>query len=111
MFANPLNDTYNDIIYFKSLYPDSISNIYNMVSDQCDKLEYDKSIMYDEYPDKERIRLIAANIYNSLAAPSLYDRPVPLSCEPEFCCPLIELIEVLLLNEFIHRRIRRRNFQ
>ena len=112
MFANPLNDAYNDILYFKSLYPESISHIFSMVSDYCDKLEYDKSLMYDEYPDKARIRLIAVNIYNSLSCPELYSRPFEDSPESGVsCCPLLELIEVLLLNEFIHRRIRRRNFR
>ena len=112
MFANPLNDAYNDILYFKSLYPESISHIFSMVSDYCDKLEYDKSLMYDEYPDKARIRLIAVNIYNNLSCPELYSYPSDESAENGVsCCPLIELIEVLILNEFIHRRIRRRNFQ
>lgn len=120
MFANPLNDAYNDILYFKSLYPDSISHIFSMVSDYCDKLEYDKSIMYDEFPDKARIRLMAVNIYNNLSCPELYSHPADdfLSSDTEnndangiSCCPLLELIEVLILNEFIHRRIRRRNFQ
>lgn len=112
MFANPLNDAYNDILYFKSLYPDSISQIFAMVSDYSDKLEYDKSFMYDEYPDKERIRLMAANIYNNLSCPELYSHsPQDASTDGLSCCPLMELIEVLILNEFIHRRIRRRNFQ
>lgn len=112
MFANPLNDAYNDILYFKSLYPESISHISGMVSDYCDKLEYDKSIMFDEYPDKARIRLIAINIYNSLSCPELYSRPQEDSSENgTSCCPLLELIEILILNEFIHRRIRRHNFQ
>lgn len=112
MFTNPLNDAYNDILYFRSLYPESISHIFAMVSDYSDKLEYDKSIMYDEYPDKARIRLMALDIYNSLSCPELYSRPADnTTVSNSACCPLLELIEVFILNEFIYRRIRRRNFQ
>ena len=93
MFTNPCNDIYNDILYFKSLYPDSITPVYSAVSDACDKLEYDKSFMYDEFPDKIRIRRLATDIMKGLG----HSSP--------------ELIELLLLNEFIHRRIRRRSLQ
>lgn len=93
MFTNPYNDIYNDILYFKALYPDGITSIYSAVSDACDRLEYDKSFMYDEFPDKVRIRRLASDIMLERGYSS-----------PDF-------IEVLLLNEFIHRRIRRRTFQ
>ena len=66
MLTNTYTEVYNDILYFKSLYPDSIMNIYRHVSDYCDKLEHNGSLMYDEFPDKERIRLMARQIHNNL---------------------------------------------
>lgn len=93
MFTNPANDIYNDILYFKSLYPDSIQKIYTMVSDYSDKLEYSNSSMYDEYPDKERLLKIVSSI-----------------CGSEGCDAPTDLVTILLINEFIHRRIRRRAY-
>lgn len=107
MFTNTYNDIYNDILYFKTLYPDSIMDIYNQVSDYSDKLEYNGSLMYDEFPDKERIRSIAAHIYNTYSCPS---QDISAASNNR-CCPSPELIEILLINEFIHRRVRRRAFQ
>ncbi len=94
MFTNIYNSVYDDIIYFKSLYPDSIADVYRQISDAADRLEYNNSIMYDEFPDKERIRQIALLIYKN------YSEEHSLA-----------LIEVLLLNEFIHRRVRRHAFE
>lgn len=93
MFTNPANEIYDDILYFKSLYPDSVQDIYRLISDYCDKLEYNNSIMYDEYPDKERMLLIVSSIRSSMEA-----KPSP------------ELVMILLINEFVHRRIRRRAY-
>lgn len=103
MATNNYDEDYNDVLYFKSLYPDSIIGIYTLVSDFADKLEYDGSAMYDQYPDRERIHLIAQNIHNNLNCPNDNQSSNP-------CCHTVELIEILIINEFLHRRIRRRAF-
>lgn len=49
--------------YMISLYPDLCKRIQTYVEKECDELEYDGSVMYDEYPDKEAILAIVAKIY------------------------------------------------
>ena len=81
----------DDAEFLKTLYPVELMDLQLMVEDKCDELEYDGSIMFDEYPDKLRIKRIADKIVEK---DKRYDR---------------NLVEVLIINEMLRRRIRRRN--
>lgn len=76
--------------FLKSLYPMEIMELQLFVEEECDKLEYDGSIMFDQYPDKVRVRNIVQRIINRAEG---IDR---------------SLVEVLLINEMLRRRMRRR---
>lgn len=101
-----------DTDYLKRLYPKTMREIQKYVEDECDKMEYDGSVMFDEYPDKIMLRKIAKNIYemvnylekeNQVEANQFgyryYGRNNWLN----------DIIEVLLLNEIYRRRCRYRN--
>jgi hypothetical protein len=89
--------SYPDIEYLRSLYPLSILPIYQIIADASDKLEYDGSILFDEYPDKELLYKLATDIIAT----------IPEEYHGKY---LTELVSIILINEFIHRRIRRRTF-
>ena len=40
-----------DMDYMKSMYPDIPKKILPYVEEECDRQEYDNSMIYDEYPD------------------------------------------------------------
>lgn len=101
MYTNNNNDDYNDTMYLKSIYPESVLNVHKHIGDFCDKMEHTNSAMYDEFPDKARIRCIAIEICGSIEFKDTS------SSNPIFK----DLVEILLLNEILHRRIRRRAFQ
>lgn len=108
--------------YMKSLYPELSKRIQNLVDEECDKLEYDDSIMYDEYPSKEDIDMIVAKIYIIIEnewddIPNLaqdvegMDNEVN-SQQYQYYVPgrniwLRDNIQVQLLNEMFGRRRRR----
>lgn len=77
--------------FMKSLYPVEIMELQLMVEEKCDQLEYDGSLMFDQYPDKVRVLRVAESIWKQSEE---YDR---------------NLIEVLVINEMLRRRMRRRN--
>lgn len=52
-----------DSMYMKSLYPEGAKRILEVVEDECDKLEYDGSVMFDEYPDRLMVGKICSDIY------------------------------------------------
>lgn len=55
-----------DFEYMKSLYPDMARGILPYVEEECDRLDYHCSMMYDEYPDKLQIRHAANRIYENI---------------------------------------------
>lgn len=55
-----------DFEYMKSLYPAMAKKILPYVEDECDRMEYDCSMMYDEYPDKLQLRMMCGRIYDNV---------------------------------------------
>lgn len=93
-----IKDIYEDVEYFKSLYPRSVYPLYKIISDYSDQLEYERSFMFDEYPDHERLIAAIAQIVEDIN-----QQVTEFPTREEF-------IAMLVLNEFLHRRIRKREF-
>ena len=55
---------WRDYEYLKSLYPDMAKRILPFVEEECDRMEADSSMIYDEYPDKLQLRLMCGRICN-----------------------------------------------
>ena len=51
-----------DFEYMKSLYPAQVKRLIPYVEEECDRLEYKCSMMYDEYPDKLQLMLMQKRI-------------------------------------------------
>lgn len=81
------------------LYPVEVQEIQMEIQECCDKMEYDGSLMYDEFPDKVCVEQKAKRI-----------------CENANCKYREEisnrwmqaLVQVMLCNEMAYRRERRR---
>lgn len=104
-----------DFEYMKQLYPRSSHRIQELIEDTCDRLEYEGSMMFDEYPDRLQIALLANKIYSQLA-PSATTEPLtaqhsgppnrPHPSDPDW---LRHMIEIMLCNEMCQRRRRYRS--
>ena len=53
-----------DYDYMKSIYPDAAKRVLPYIEEECDRMEYDGSMMYDEYPDRLQLRLMCRRIYD-----------------------------------------------
>lgn len=53
-----------DMQKLKDLYPKEVKSIQALVEEECDKMEYEGSLMFDEYPDKLMLRQIVNRIYD-----------------------------------------------
>lgn len=51
-----------DIEYMKSLYPDVAKRILPYIEEECDRMEYQNSMMYDEYPDRLQLRMMCSRV-------------------------------------------------
>lgn len=92
-----------DMERMKELYPKRMKKLLAYVEEECDKMEYEGSMMYDEYPDKVLLYRTAAGIY---------DQAVPMQ-ETERRGrgrdrDMMDVIQVLLYDEMYRRRGRRR---
>ena len=55
-----------DVEYMKSMYPMSAKKILPYVEEECDRMEYEGSMIYDEYPDRLLLYLMAGRIYDRM---------------------------------------------
>lgn len=53
-----------DTEYMRSIYPKVAQMLLPYVEEECDRLEYDGSLIYDAYPDKLMLRLMCTRIYD-----------------------------------------------
>ncbi len=92
--------TRRDYDYMKSLYPETAQRVLPFVEEECDRLEYDGSMMYDEYPDRLQLRLMCRRIYGRVK--DTEENPGKW---------LQELVEVLAYQELCRRRCDHREFR
>ena len=110
-----------DMERMKELYPRDVKRILEMVEEECDKMEYEGSLMFDEYPDRMMLEQIADRIAeraraaeaNNMEASQRRDDLPPF--RPPVGMPpgqprddLRNLIGVLLNHEMYRRRCRHR---
>lgn len=108
-----------DMERMKELYPKDVGQILEFVEDECDKMEYEGSLMFDEYPDRLMIEMIVDRIYqqvqqngSDIETEQYRDerrhghRPPPPP--PQRGDHLRDLIGVILNNEMYRRRCRHR---
>ncbi len=97
-----------DMERMKELYPREVKSILEMVEDECDKMEYEGSLMFDEYPDRFMLEQIIDRITERAKEPEAemetaqYRQPMGRRDD------LRNLIGVLLNHEMYRRRCRHR---
>lgn len=127
-----------DMERMKELYPRSVKSILEVVEEECDKMEYEGSLMFDEYPDRRMLERLVDKIYQKVnqdgdvremqveveeyqrrppfgstgpGGPPPFGPPPGPGGPPPFRPPrndMRDLIGVLLNNEMYRRRCRHR---
>ena len=89
-----------DYDYMKSIYPDTAKRVLPYMEEECDRMEYDGRMMYDEYPDRLQLRLMCRRIYDK--AKKEEENPG---------ARLMDLIEVMTYQELCRRRVEHREIR
>lgn len=92
-----------DLEYFQKLYPMMIQKYRERVSSMLDKMDYEGSMIYDEYPDKIGIERLAKAMYDMLRQEEEKEGKEDIDSELTQM-----LIYVLLSNEIYRRRHKNR---
>ena len=108
-----------DLEYMKSLYPALAKRILPYIEEECDRMEYDGSMMFDEYPDKFMMEHLCRKIEQEVLKEEEGNTSVLIieeTCQGgQGSCGnrreeegLRDLIGVILFNEMFRRRSRHR---
>lgn len=108
-----------DVEYMKSMYPMSAKKILPYVEEECDRMEYEGSMIYDEYPDRLLLHLMAGRIYDRMKEGE--KKEIAMEIEKEQVETqelkrkkkdreetLMDLVQILLYQEIVQRRCRHR---
>lgn len=113
-----------DMEYLISMYPDAAKEIQVLIEEECDKMEYEGSLMFDDRPDKVMLMKICENIHDKVKDSVEEDffeeedindgelftmqyRPPRRGQRRKV--GIEDIIEILLFNEMYRRRCRHRN--
>ena len=91
---------------FKELYPSLARQIQPLVEEECDRMEYDGSFMFDEYPDQFQIRRVCRRIYEKMDKTKYQDELMMQDNSGRNW--MEDLVTIMFLNEMYQRRCRRR---
>lgn len=108
-----------DVEYMKSMYPMSAKKILPYVEEECDRMEYEGSMIYDEYPDRLLLYLMAGRIYDRMKEGE--KKEIAMEIEKKQVETqelkrkkkdreetLMDLVQILLYQEIVQRRCRHR---
>ena len=106
MFYQEEDKAQRDLEYLQQMYPAEAKRIQKRIAALLDKMDYDGSMIYDEYPDRMRLYSLAQDILNQIKREDgVEDTKNEESDKWE---RLGELIQILLFYEIYKRRHRNR---
>lgn len=92
-----------DMEYLQQMYPGEVRRYQQRIAQILDRVDYEGSMIYDEYPDRYSLERLAENILRILQKEEEEDG-APDSVSSEKWNRLHDLIQVLLYNEVYKRR-------
>lgn len=101
-----------DFEYLKSMYPEIAKNVLPYVEEECDRMAYESSMIYDQYPDKLQLRMMCGRICENIKRNKKLFRSesmAGISSDTDHGGRwLRDLVEVMLYQELYRRRSGRR---
>ena len=104
-----------DFEYLKSMYPEIVKNVLPYVEEECDRMAYESSMIYDQYPDKLQLRMMCGRICENIKRNKKLFRSesmAGISSDTDHGGRwLRDLVEVMLYQELYRRRSGRRRMR
>lgn len=92
------NKVAKDMDYLRELHPAEAKRLTKRISAILDKLDYEGSMIYDEYPDRWQLYRLAESIVKILKEEETKE------VSPEKWEWISDMVQVLLYDEIFHRR-------
>ena len=103
LYGRQDEDVLRDLEYFRQMYPADVRRYQNRVAEILDKMDYEGSVIYDEYPDRYTLERLAANITDILRREERQQNPQNDDSDGKWGVRQ-SLIFVLLVDEVYKRR-------
>ena len=104
-----------DFEYLKSMYPEIAKNVLPYVEEECDRMAYESSMIYDQYPDKLQLRMMCGRICENIKRNKKLFRSesmAGISSDTDHGGRwLRDLVEVMLYQELYRRSSGRRRMR
>lgn len=97
-----------DFEYMKSMYPITVKQILPYVEEECDRMSYEGSMIYDEYPDQLQIYMMCNRVYDKVKKQKPNDdmgMEMQIAKNDDW---LKDLIQIMLFQELFRRRSNHR---
>ena len=103
MYYQPEDTVTRDLEYLQQMYPVEAKKYQKTIAEVVDKLDYDGSMIYDEYPDKWQIYRLTQIIVDKIKEQQAQQ---PAAMDWDW---ITEFIQVLLSYEIYKKRHTNRN--
>ena len=101
-----------DFEYLRSMYPEIPKMVLPYVEEECDRMSYGNSMIYDQYPDKLQLRMMCGRICENIKRNEKMFRNDRADETVQDAARsggwLRDLVEVMLYQELYRRRSSRR---
>lgn len=103
LYREKENEILKDLEYLQQTYPNEVKRYQRKVAEVLDKVDYEGSMIYDEYPDRYTIARWAKTIVNLIQRENaMGENKDPISPEKQIW--LEDMMQVLICNEIYKRR-------
>lgn len=102
LFYQEEDKVQRDLEYLQQMYPAEAKRYQKIIASMLDKIDYDGSMIYDEYPDRMRMYSLTQDIVNQIKREENAEEPENDS--PNRWERLSDLVQILLFYEIYKRR-------
>ncbi len=102
LFYQEEDKVQRDLEYLQQMYPSEAKRYQKMIASMLDKIDYDGSMIYDEYPDRMRMYSLTQDIVNQIKREENTEESENDS--PDRWERLSDLVQILLFYEIYKRR-------
>lgn len=103
MFYQQEDTVIRDLEYLQQMYPSDAKKYQKMIAGILDKIDYEGSLIYDEYPDRWQLYKLAGEILDRIKRQEMQDTPEAEVPEEKWKW-LGDLVQILLFYEIYKRR-------
>lgn len=111
MFGQQENTVVRDLEYMQQMYPKEAKRYQKLIAGILDKMDYEGSMIYDEYPDRMQLYRLAMDILDRIKREEKNNEESDQKADsPEHWQQIGDLIQILLFYEIYKRRHKDERF-